>query len=104
MLGLTRGAMEVYDRPDRYAPERVATEFARHASRFAIAGVGAMVAFLCMPLVIPGAYVPVALALAALAFVIPFSESGVRDSLLFTRPAYAAARSVCIQRARCVLL
>ena len=35
MLGLTRGAMKVYDRPDRYAPERVATEFARHASRFA---------------------------------------------------------------------
>src|SRR6266849_327324 len=60
MLGLTRGAMEVYDRPDRYAPERVATEFARHASRFAITGVGAMVAFLCMPLVIPGAYVPAA--------------------------------------------
>ena len=28
MLGLTRGAMAVYARPDRYAPERVATEFA----------------------------------------------------------------------------
>src|SRR5256884_7912550 len=88
MLGLTRGAMKVYDRPDRYAPERVATEFARHASRFAITGVGAMVAFLCMPLVIPGAYVPVALALAALAFVIPFSESGVCITLLLTRLPY----------------
>ena len=88
MLGLTRGAMEVYDRPDRYAPERVATEFARHASRFAITGVGAMVAFLCMPLVIPGAYVPVALALAALALVIPFSESGVCITLLLTRLPY----------------
>jgi hypothetical protein len=32
MLGLTRGAMEVYGKPARYAPERVATEFARHAS------------------------------------------------------------------------
>src|SRR5260370_34517081 len=64
MLGLTRGAMEVYDRPDRYAPERAATEVARHASRVAIAGVRAMVAFLCMPLVIAGAYAPGALALA----------------------------------------
>ena len=48
MLGLTRGAMEVYNKPDRYAPERVAVEFARHASWFAISGVGAMVAFLCV--------------------------------------------------------
>jgi SAM-dependent methyltransferase len=88
MLGLTRGAMEVYQKPDRYAPERVATEFARHASRFAITGVGAMVAFLCMPLVIPDACVPAALALAALAFVIPFSESGVCITLLLTRLPY----------------
>src|ERR1019366_9173489 len=82
MLGLTRGAMEVYENPDRYAPERVAVEFARHASWFAISGVGAVVAFLCVPLVIPGAYVPAALALAALAFVMPFSESGVCITLL----------------------
>ena len=53
MLGLTRGAMEVYNKPARYAPERVAVEFARHASWFAITGVGAMIAFLCVPLVIP---------------------------------------------------
>ena len=46
MLGLTRGAMEVYNKPDRYAPERVGVEFARHASWFAISSVGAMVAFL----------------------------------------------------------
>ena len=38
MLGLTRGAMEVYNKPDRYAPERVEPEFARHASWFAIIG------------------------------------------------------------------
>src|SRR6202043_1529843 len=65
MLGLTRGAMEVYDNPERYVPERVGMEFARHASRFAIGGVGAVVAFLCVPLVIPGDYVPAALALVA---------------------------------------
>src|SRR3979490_2563701 len=53
MLGLTRGAMQVYAKPDRYAPDRVAVEFARHASRFSITGVGAMVVFLCIPLVIP---------------------------------------------------
>jgi hypothetical protein len=27
MLGLTRGAMEVYSKPDRYASERVGVEF-----------------------------------------------------------------------------
>jgi hypothetical protein len=40
MLGLTRGAMQVYRNPERYAPERVGAEFARHAARFAITGVG----------------------------------------------------------------
>ena len=89
MLGLTRGAMEVYDNLARYAPERVGAEFARHASRFAISGVAAVVAFLCVPLVIPGNYVPASLALAALAFVIPFSESGVCITLLLTRLPYA---------------
>jgi SAM-dependent methyltransferase len=88
MLGLTRGAMEVYGNLDRYAPERVGVEFARHASRFAISGVAAVVAFLCVPLVIPGDYVPAGLALVALAFVIPFSESGVCITLLLTRLPY----------------
>src|ERR1700739_1705733 len=88
MLGLTRGAMEVYDNLERYAPERVGTEFARHASRFAISGVAAVIAFLCVPLVIPGDYVPASLALAASAFVIPFSESGVCITLLLTRLPY----------------
>src|ERR1700726_73609 len=75
MLGLTRGAMEVYGKPARYAPERVATEFAHHASWFAISGVGAMIAFLCVPLVIPEGYVLVALGIATVAFVRPFTES-----------------------------
>ena len=66
MLGLTRGAMEVYGKPDRYVPERVGVEFARHASWFAITGVGAMIAFLCVPLVIPADYVSVALAIATI--------------------------------------
>ena len=56
MLGLTRGAMEVYADPVRYAPGRVGPEFARHAAWFAIGGVGAMIAFLCLPLAIPGEY------------------------------------------------
>ena len=88
MLGLTRGAMEVYNKPERYAPEQVGPEFARHAAWFAISGVGAMVAFLCVPLVIPESYVAAALALTALAFVIPFSESGVCITLLLTRLPY----------------
>jgi SAM-dependent methyltransferase len=88
MLGLTRGAMEVYNNPDRYIPERVGVEFARHASRFAISGVGAVVVFLCVPLVIPADYVATAVVLATLAFVMPFSESGVCITLLLTRLPY----------------
>jgi SAM-dependent methyltransferase len=89
MLGLTRGAMEVYNKPARYAPERVGVEFARHASWFAIAGVGVMIAFLSMPLVVPGTYLPVALAMTAFAFVMPFSAGGVCITLLLTRLPYA---------------
>src|SRR5664279_6450284 len=82
MLGLTRGAMEVYGKPARYAPERVAVEFARHASWFAITGVGTMIAFLCAPLVVPAEYLRVALAIATVAFVRPFTESGICITLL----------------------
>jgi hypothetical protein len=57
--------MEVYNNPARYSPERVGVEFARHASWFAISGVGAMIAFLCAPLVVPEQYVVVVLALTA---------------------------------------
>src|SRR5712675_762343 len=88
MLGLTRGAMAVYNKPVRYPPERVAVEFARHASWFAITGVGAMIAFLCVPLLIPEQYVMVALAMATVAFVVPFTESGVCITLLLTRLPY----------------
>src|SRR5713101_4553108 len=67
MLGLTRGAMEVYNKPARYAPEQVGVEFARHASWFAITSVGAMIVFLCVPLVIPKDYVQLPLAVATVA-------------------------------------
>jgi hypothetical protein len=87
MLGLTRGATAVYNNPARYTPEQVGVEFARHASRFAMTGVGAMIAFLCAPLVIPEDYVTVVLALTALTFVMPFTESGVCITLLLTRTA-----------------
>lgn len=89
MLGLTRGAMLVYGEPARYAPDRVAPEFARHAARFALSGVGAMVAFLCVPLVIPDPYVSVALAVTTFAFVMPFTESGICITLLLTRLPYS---------------
>src|SRR3984957_19232460 len=88
MLGLTRGAMEVYTTPIRYTPERVGVEFARHASWFAITGVGAMIAFLCAPLVVPADYVQVTLAIATVAFVSPFTESGFCITLLLTRLPY----------------
>ncbi|HEY2137198.1 MAG TPA: hypothetical protein VGH49_15005 [Xanthobacteraceae bacterium] len=88
MLGLTRGAMAVYGDPVRYAPERVGVEFARHATWFAISGVGAMIAFLCLPLVIPGDWLPTALAVMTVAFVWPFTEGGVCVTLLLTRLPY----------------
>jgi SAM-dependent methyltransferase len=88
MLGLTRGAMEVYNNPARYASERVGTEFARHASWFAVTGVGAMICFLCAPVLVPAEYVLIALVVATIAFVIPFTESGVCITLLLTRLPY----------------
>lgn len=88
MLGLTRGAMEVYGKPERYAPEHVASEFARHASWFALSGVGAMTLLLCVPLFVPAPYVQVALAASTLAFVLPFTESGICITLLLTRLPY----------------
>ncbi len=89
MLGLTRGAMQVYNNPSRYAPERVAVEFAGHATWFAMSGVGAMIAFLCVPLAVPADYVMVALGISTIAFVRPFSESGVCITLLLTRLPYS---------------
>ncbi len=88
MLGLTRGAMEVYGKPARYTSERVGVEFARHASWFALGSVGAMVALLCLPPLVPADAVPVALALAIVAFVWPFTEGGVCITLLLTRLPY----------------
>ncbi|MGA2287931.1 hypothetical protein [Bradyrhizobium sp.] len=85
MLGLTRGAMEVYNHPVRYATEQVGVEFARHASWFALSAVGTMIAFLCVPLVVPEQYVRLALAITTVAFVRPFTESGVCITLLLTR-------------------
>jgi SAM-dependent methyltransferase len=88
MLGLTRGAMKVYNDPARYASERVGTEFARHASWFAVTGVGAMICFLCAPVLVPEQYVLIALVVATVAFVIPLTESGVCITLLLTRLPY----------------
>lgn len=88
MLGLTRGAMKVYDQPEQYSTERVGVEFARHAAKFAISSVGAMIAFLCVPLVVPADTVAIALAVVAFAFVMPFTESGVCITLLLTRLPY----------------
>ena len=88
MLGLTRGAMEVYGKPARYAAERVGIEFARRASWFALSSVGAMIVFLCVPLVVSAENVLPALALATIAFVAPFTEGGVCITLLLTRLPY----------------
>ena len=89
MLGLTRGAIAVYAHAERYAPERVAAEFSRHAARFALTSVAAMICFLCVPLAVPEPYVAVALAITTFGFVIPFTESGVCITLLLTRLPYA---------------
>ncbi|MGY4423641.1 hypothetical protein ACVWY2_006090 [Bradyrhizobium sp. JR6.1] len=88
MFGLTRGAMKVYEDSTRYAPERVAPEFACHAARFALSGVAVMCAFLYAPLVVPDAYAMSALAVVALAFTIPFAEGGICITILLTRLPY----------------
>jgi SAM-dependent methyltransferase len=88
MLGLTRGAMEVYGKPERYAGERIGPEFARHASWFALSGIGAMIAFLCGPLVVPDSFAPLILGLAAISFAMPFTEGGICITLLLTRLSY----------------
>jgi spermidine synthase len=88
MLGLTRGAMKVYSRPTRYAPERVGAEFACHASWFAISSVGTIIALLCLPLVVADEYLLLVLAVTTLAFVWPFTEGGVCITLLLTRLPY----------------
>src|SRR4051794_26676183 len=89
MLGLTRGAMEVFNNPTRYAPERVGSEFARHASRFAISGVGAMICFLFAPVLVPLDYLSLALVASTIAFVVPLTASGVCITLLLTRMPYS---------------
>ena len=87
MLGLTRGAMEVYGKPARYAPERVGAEFSRHASWFAITGAGAMIVFLCVPLVIPRDCCTGGLAIAVVGFSRPLPKA-VCITLLLTRLPY----------------
>ena len=47
-----------------------------------------MIAFLCVPLLVPDEYVLVTLAVATIAFVRPFTESGVCITLLLTRLPY----------------
>ncbi len=86
-----------HNNPDRYAPERVATEFARHASWFAMTGVGAMIAFLCVPLVLswPEPYMTAKRSAgAALVLVMPFTESGICDIIVNgTRSAIHTAKA-----------
>ena len=85
MLGLTQGAIRVYHQPERFVPERVAAEFAWHATGFAITGVGAMLVFLWLPVFIPAAWLSLASPLSTLLFIIPFTASGVCITLLLTR-------------------
>jgi hypothetical protein len=79
MLGLTRGAMEVYGKPTRYASERVGVEFARHASWFALSSVGAMVVLLCTPLLVSGEVIGSVLVEHAAALASPLPRSTAPD-------------------------
>jgi len=54
-----------------------------------------MIAFLCVPLVIPGEYVPVALAIATFAFVMPFTESGVLHNAFVDSSAIWRRMALC---------
>lgn len=92
MLGLTRGAIEVFNHPARYAPEKVAGALAHHAIWFGLTSVGAMVGFLCAPLVIPERFLAATMPVATLAFVVPFTQSGICISLLLTRLPFGGGR------------
>ncbi|HVZ12893.1 MAG TPA: hypothetical protein VG894_00365 [Bauldia sp.] len=85
MLGLTRGALKVYRRPERFARERVASEFAWHATGFAVTSVAAMLLFLWLPLIVPPFWVGLASISSTLLFIVPFTASGVCITLLLTR-------------------
>jgi spermidine synthase len=92
MLGLTRGAMTVYRNPTRYSPDNVDEQFGRHASLFAFGAVVVMIAFLTTPLLVPVKYLTPVLSLEMLAFVLPFTDSGVCITLLLTRLPYRGGR------------
>src|SRR5207245_3083957 len=62
--------------------------FLHPPSWFALGSVGAMLVFLCLPLLVSSSNVPLALAPATIAFVAPFTEGGVCITLLLTRLPY----------------
>ncbi len=92
MFGMTHGAMQVHRNPERYAADKVGVELARHASWFAVTGVGVMIGFLCAPLLVPGQYLGQALSLIVFAFIAPFAQSGVCITLLLTRLPFSGGR------------
>ena len=85
MFGLTRGAMQVYNNSERFSRARVDIEFARHAAWFALTSVGAMVGYLCIPLLVPEEFLAPLLAATMIIFIVPFAQSGVCVTLLLTR-------------------
>ena len=92
MLGLTRGAMEVFNNPERYAPERVGRIRApcllvrpvrrRRHDRLPLRPAGGARAFIASVLA------------STIAFVVPFTESGVCITLLLTRLPYSGGSSM----------
>ncbi len=88
MLGLTRGAMAVFAKPERYATGKVPAEFAHHAAWFAASGVAVVAALLLAPLVVPAQALTSVLPLMAIAFIVPFTHSGICITLLLTRLPY----------------
>lgn len=92
MLGLTRGALEVFNKPERYTVERVPAEFARHATWFALSSAIWTAVFLSAPLILHGVHggvLTIIVALTTIGFVVPFTEGGVCVTLLLTRLPYA---------------
>jgi len=84
--------MTVYRNPTRYSSENVEEQFAEHASLFAFGAVVVMMAFLTTPVLVPVTYLTPVLSLEMLAFVLPFTDSGVCITLLLTRLPYRGGR------------
>lgn len=93
LFGLTAGAVRVYLRPERYAPERLAAQLARDALTLAVAIPASYAALLVVPLrVEPVATTVVLFAAFTVLLAIPFVAAGAVVAASLTRAPFPIGR------------